>query len=948
MNAFELFAKLTLDTSGFDSGLAKAKSMGSTLGSGLKTAMDVGIKAVAGATAAVGAFAASSVKTGMEFDKSMSQVAATMGLSMSEMEQSIGSVDTAYGKFSGNLRDYAQFMGANTAFSAKQAADALNYMALAGYDAQTSMDMLPNVLNLAAAGNMELATASDMVTDAQSALGLSLEETNVMVDQMAMASSKSNTSVAQLGEAILTVGGTAKDLSGGTAELSTALGILANAGIKGAEGGTALRNILLSLTPKSEDAAKAMEMLGFNAYDADGNLRPLDDTFKDLAISMKDLSTQERTQLLANIFNKVDLKSVNALMAQSVDGIDKLSYTLQASSVDWEKYSSEPWMQGKNAMFEFATQVGYNLVDMGMSVAETAEFISSEYDMTLEDATAAVQSIDTALAESGSTWESLEDNILNAQGAAQKMADTQLDNLAGDITLLQSAFEGLQIAVSEGGTGALREFVQMATDGLSRVTQALKSGGTDAAIEVFSEWLSEALTQIVNGMPKFIDAGMKLLGSLGQGILNNLPIMLQAATQALNMFLQGVMSAIPSLLEGAAQIVEALGTFLIENIPSLMESAVQLVINLANFIGQNADKTVDGVIALIVAINEAFYKNIPQIIPAIVEMVAQIALAIITHIPDVIVAIVRLYTDMIQAIWESKEQFFTAVTDILSSILESIVDYGLQMLNIVSNNIEFLKLSVEDGMSTMFNNIISWLEQLPPKMAYYAGYAVGEFIRFVAELPSKASEIFQNVIAKTVEFLTDFVNKAVQGAKDFFDAIVNGLKDLPSRMTQFGRDLVDSIKDLPDKFLDIGGNIVKGLWKGISDGWSWLEEQVGNLVDSLVAGVEDALGIASPSKVFKKIGYWVDAGFGDGIKNNSELVTNPMKNLTESLISIPNIDAFDSTLEYGTNDNTMTSYSGMGYTQIINITSPIPLSPYEVGRQTRNATRDMVLSMRKG
>lgn len=121
-----------------------------------------------------------------------------------------------------------------------------------------------------------------MVTDAQSALGLSLDETAELVDKMAKASSKSNTSVAQLGDAILTVGGTAKNLAGGTTELSTALGILADNGIKGAEGGTALRNIILSLSAPTEKAAIEMQELGLSAYDADGKLRPMQDIFEDL------------------------------------------------------------------------------------------------------------------------------------------------------------------------------------------------------------------------------------------------------------------------------------------------------------------------------------------------------------------------------------------------------------------------------------------------------------------------------------------------------------------------------------------------------------------------------------------------------------------------------------------------------------------------------------------
>ena len=243
MDLMDVFVKIGADTSGLESGVSKSKGLIGGIGSVVAGAT----AAIAGATAAVGAFAASSVSVGMSFDSSMSQVAATMGTTTDQI---------------GELRDFALEMGSKTAFSATQAAEALNYMALAGYDADTSMSMLPNVLNLAAAGNMELATASDMVTDAQSALGLSLEETTELVDMMAKTSSKSNTSVQQLGDAILTIGGTAKTLAGGTTELNTALGILADNGIKGSEGGTKLRNVILSLSSPTDKAAQMLEQLG--------------------------------------------------------------------------------------------------------------------------------------------------------------------------------------------------------------------------------------------------------------------------------------------------------------------------------------------------------------------------------------------------------------------------------------------------------------------------------------------------------------------------------------------------------------------------------------------------------------------------------------------------------------------------------------------------------------
>lgn len=324
----------------------------------------VGVLGALGIGKMIGQFFADSINVGESFDKSMSQVAATMGTTVDEI---------------GDLRDFAKDMGATTSFSATQAADALNYMALAGYDTKKSMEMLPNVLNLAASGNIDLARASDMVTDAASALGLATDETTVMVDQMAKTASTTNTSVEQLGDAFLTVGGTAKMLKGGTAELSQVLGILADNGVKGSEGGTALRNILLSLASPTSEATETLDRLGVSVFDAEGNMRSMQDVMADLNDAMSDMTSEERTNAISSIFNARDLKSVEALL-------------------------------GTNA----------------------------------------------------ERWDEVADAIGNAQGAAEQMAKTQLDNLAGDVTLMESAFEGVQIAVSDFVVPALRAAAQFA------------------------------------------------------------------------------------------------------------------------------------------------------------------------------------------------------------------------------------------------------------------------------------------------------------------------------------------------------------------------------------------------------------------------------------------------------------------------------------------------------
>lgn len=287
-----------LDTSGIKTGLGKMVS-------GIKT----GMKA---ATAAAAAGAAACVKVGADFESAMALVAATMGI-----EQ--------VGEDFEKLSRAAEEAGATTKYSAAEAAEALNYLALAGYSAEKSAAALPVVLDLAAAGGLELGYASDVVTDAMSALGVECEELTGFVDEMARTSQKSNTNIAQLGEGILTVGATARDLAGGTVELSTVLGILADNGIKGAEGGTALRNMILSLSAPTDKAAELMDGLGLAVFDANGKLRPLNEVFCDLDDILSELTDKEKINVLNTIFNKVDLKSANAFLANCGQRFDELS-----------------------------------------------------------------------------------------------------------------------------------------------------------------------------------------------------------------------------------------------------------------------------------------------------------------------------------------------------------------------------------------------------------------------------------------------------------------------------------------------------------------------------------------------------------------------------------------------------------------------------------------------
>lgn len=432
--AMELVARLILDSDEYDAGLDRAigdaEKKGNGIGSGIADGIGAGLKvagaAITAASTAMIGFGAEAVKTGEQFDSSMAQVAATMGKSVDEIQ---------------DLRDFAQKMGSETQFSASQAADALNYMALAGYSAEQSMEMLPNVLNLAAAGNMDLATASDMVTDAQTALGIKFEDMGAVIDQMAKTASTTNTSVSQLGDAMLTIGATARNMKGGTVELSQVLGVLADNGIKASEGGTHLRNMILSLQTPTKNGTEALAKLGMTyeqMYDEAGNMRALPEIFMEMQERMEGMDQASKDAIVSGIFNKADLASVNALI-------------------------------GTNA----------------------------------------------------ERWAEVEAAINDSAGAAQAMANTQLDNLSGDLTILQSAFEGFQIAISDKLTPGLRDFVKFGSEGLSQLTVAFKENGIDGAMSEFGKLLSNLISMTVKKAPEMIRAGAKLLTALVKGILSN-------------------------------------------------------------------------------------------------------------------------------------------------------------------------------------------------------------------------------------------------------------------------------------------------------------------------------------------------------------------------------------------------------------------------------------------
>lgn len=909
---FDLFAKLVLDTSQYTSGLTNAKSLAGSIGSGIKkgfTALaTAGAAAFTAASAATTKFVKDSVSAGMEFDKSMSQVAATMGKTVDQMMDDVQTVTVNGEEFTGNLREYALKMGSETAFSAKQAADALNYMALAGYDTITSMEMLPNVLNLAAAGTMDLATASDMVTDTQTAFGISLERTSQMVDEMAKAASTGNTSVQQLGDAFLVVGGLASELNGGMVqlddgttaavdgvqELEIALTAMANAGIKGSEAGTHMRNLILRLSSPTSKGTKKLEEMGVAVFDAAGNMRSLNDIFTDLNKNLGNMAQQEKITTISELFNARDSSSAEALLkavSQSWDDIgesilnstynfSEVNTAIRESGVVWEKYKRTAWMNN-GGLQSLTDQIKYNLKDQKLSVEETADFIASEYALSMQDAQKAVQAV--------------ADSLSDAKSAAAQMADVQLDNLAGDITLFKSALEGAQIAISDSLSPALREFVQFGTEGVQKIADAFAKGGIGKAIDVLQPLLQEGISKVTSLLPN----ALKVVTALIDAVVSNLPSIFDSALPQIVSAMSGTLLALADQIPKLMPTLTNVAITVMQEVPKLLDAVLKSIPELIET--SDSSGIIDAIVEFAISISEVLVNNASAIAKSIAKALPAIISGIVENIDDIIDALSGLFTTIVEVTTQD-DGILDAISGMIASIVTAIADNADDIFIAIQNltNAMVKSLLKPEVISKLASTAVTVISQVFIAAARVFGSMTG----FGKEMAKSLNKTIEDV--DFVGIVMDTIGAAGMALMDAFNLTEYfeiGAEDLMESLDDFKRnwqDGWDSIKEfvsgfwdgLPKEFTSIfekaaewGNDLVSGFLKGIEGKWNDLKDTVSGIAQ----GIKDVLGFSEPKKGplsnFHTYAPDMIDLFVDGIKQNYGKIEDALSNA----FSIPDV-----------------------------------------------------------
>lgn len=684
-------------------------------------------------TGAVAGLGTAAVTTAANFESSMSQVQATMGITKDSMStvdgQSVNTMDT--------LSKLAKKMGAETAFSASECAEALNYLALAGYDTQQMCDTLPTVLNLAAAGDIELASASDMVTDAMSALGMGVDEAGTMVDQMAKTASTTNTSVAQLGEGILTIGATAKSIKGGTAELNTALGILANNGIKGAEGGTHLRNIILSLQNPTDKAALAMEQLGLQVYDSEGNMRSMNDILGDLNSGMDGMTAAEKSNIIGKIFNKTDLSSVNALLANT-----------------------------------------------------------------------------------GSTWDDLQKSISDSGGAAGQMADTQLDNLQGQITILKSALEGLAISFGELLMPAIKQIVGW--------------------VQKFVEWLNS----LDDGTKKTVVTIALLAAALGPVLIVVGKVVSAVGT------IMTVVPKIAGVINTVKGAFAALNTTMLANPIVLIVAAIAALVAAFIYLWNNCDGFRQFWIDL--------WENIKQAAITAWEAVKSFLTTAWEAIKNTATTIFEALKAFFSTIWEGIKLIFSTVAEVIKTIIVTYFNVYKTIITTVFNAIKIVVTTVWNAIKTVITTVVTAIQTFITTAWNTIKTVISTVVNAIRTVVSGAFNALWTGITTTV-------GNIVTTIKTGFQTAVSFITGLAKSAVKWGTDIID------------------GIVKGIKNCIGKVKDAVSNVAETIKSFLHFSVPDEGPLTDYESWMPDFMSGLADGIEKSRGMVTKEMEKLTDTM-----------------------------------------------------------------
>ena len=686
-------------------------------------------QAIMPASMAVAGLGAAAVKTAADFDTSMSKVAAVSGATGDDLDA---------------LRDKAREMGAQTKFSASEAADAMNYMAMAGWKTEDMLSGIEGIMNLAAASGEDLATTSDIVTDALTAFGLSAQDSSHFADILAAASSNANTNVSMMGETFKYCAPIAGALGFSAEDTAQAIGLMANAGIKGSQAGTALRTIMNNLTGEIKLSGSALGDVTIATTNADGSMRDLSDILADCRGAFSQLSESEQAAAAEALVGKNAMSGFLALMNAGEGDIEKLSSAIDGCSD------------------VFVKTVDGAIIPMSQALEEGIDWIE-EYN-----------------------------------GTAAQMAAVMQDNLGGQLTILKSQIQELAISFGEMLMPAIRKIVskvQAFVDKLNSMSESqrkaiLTIGLIVAALGPMLVILGTVISKVGTAMQGFVKlaTGVKKLGvavKAGTGIFGKLGAALggiSGPVLAVIAVIAVLVAAFKHLWDTNEEFRNAI-TAIWEGIVSKISAFCQGIVDRLNALGFDFGSIVD--------VLKSLWDGLCQFLAPVFEAAFNVVSTVLGSVLDVITGLldvfIGLFTGNWSQLWDGVKEIFSGVWDAITGLFDTALNllkslastvfgwFGTTWEEVWSSVKSFFE-TIWNGITAFFSSVWNGIKTTVTTQVNAVRTVVSTVFNAIKTTASTIWNGIKSAISTVVDGIKSKVSSAFESVKSTASNVFNGIK----------------------------------------------------------------------------------------------------------------------------------------------------------------------------
>lgn len=749
-------------------------------------------------TGAVTAAGVASVKTAADFESSMSKVSAVSGATGGDLDA---------------LSKKAREMGSKTKFLASEAAEAMNYMAMAGWKTEDMLGGIEGVMNLAAASGENLATTSDIVTDALTAFGLTANDSGHFADVLAAASSNANTNVSMMGETFKYCAPIAGSLGFSVEDTAEAIGLMANAGIKSSQAGTSLRTIMTNLTGDVKICGSSIGEVTVATTNADGSMRDLSDILADCRTAFSGLTESEKASAAESLVGKNAMSGFLALMNAGEGDINKLSGAID--NCDGKAKDMADTMNNnlegqltilKSQLQELAISFGEILLPAVKNIVGWIQGFVNVLNSLPDGVKQTIVTIALIAAALGPVL-IIVGKVISAVGTIM----TIIPKLVSAFNMVKTAFAALSAVLVANPIILIVAAVAAAIAAVVLLYQKC-------------EWFRDAVNAVWQAVSDFFV-------QIWNGIIGFFTDTIPNVWNSVVAFFQGIPEWWSNLWSSISDFFNQIWTGMMNN--PVLSAITDLIRNLWT----NLVTTLQGIWSGLTTIASAAFELLKNVILGLVLLLIDLVTGNFTKLKE---DVSKIWTNM----KETASQIWSGLKQVVGSLAQGLATHVSTLITGLKNILSNLWSSMVTTATNLWTNLKNTVSNLADTIKNSAVTAFKNLVSGIGSALSGLGSVVQNGFQSAISFITSLPGKALQWGADFVHGIANGIRSAIGAVTDAVGSVAEKIRSVlhfsvPDEgpltdYESWMPDFMKGLAKGIDRSRYLVAQAMNGVAENMV------------------------------------------------------------------------------------------------------------------